>query len=240
MKRGRGPLRSPTPLRTAPRNSVRRPWRRKGDESLKLADRRIDMMAGRGNAVRRPHCFQKEIPMPGKGKSTRRSAKSAGHKRSAEAAKPKKSKRSPKKTGAERAKSIKQMKQVLIERLETLQGGMEHALGGYQDLGGAAGKAGRGDVSDLAADSLDGDTALQLAESGASEIAQIAKAMSKMEDGDYGKCEVCGEDIPWSRLKAVPYATTCIECKRLQEIKGSSTANASGWSAVDDLADLAE
>jgi DnaK suppressor protein len=178
--------------------------------------------------------------MPGKGKPTRRSDKSAGHKRSAGAAKPKKPEGPSKKTGAERANSIKQMRQDLLERLETLKGGMEHALGGYQDLGGAPSKAGRGDVSDLAADSLDGDTALQLAESGANEIAQIGKAISKMEDGDYGKCEICGEEIPWSRLEAVPYATTCIECKRLEEIKGSSSANASGWSAVDDLADLAE
>jgi DnaK suppressor protein len=175
--------------------------------------------------------------MPGKGKSTRRSRKSAGRKRSATAARPKKSKGS---AGAERRKKIKEMKQVLLERLEVLQGGMEHALGGYQDLGGAVGKAGRGDVSDLAADSLDGDTALQLAQSGSSEIAQIGRAISKMEDGDYGKCEVCGEDIPWSRLRAVPYATMCIECKRLQEVKGNSSSNASGWSAVEDLADLAE
>ncbi len=199
--------------------------------------------------------------MPGKGKTTRRSGKSTDPKRSARtsaskstrksasksvrksaARKPKSSSKEPKEpegppqpTGAERKRKIKRMKQGLLERLEILRGGMEHALGSYQDLGGTAGK---GDVSDLAADSLDGDTALQLAESGAAEIAQIGSALTKMDEGGYGKCDICGEDIPWSRLEAVPYATTCIECKRKQELTGGSDADASGWSAVDDFAEL--
>ena len=207
--------------------------------------------------------------MPEKGKTTRRSKKSTGQKRSARTGaskkaskrtsksarksasksvrksaswKPKSSSKETKKpegppqpTGAERKRKIKRMKKGLLERLEILRGGMEHALGSYQDLGGTAGK---GDVSDLAADSLDGDTALQLAESGSSEIAQIGSALTKMDEGGYGKCDICGEDIPWSRLEAVPYATTCIECKRKQELTGGSDADASGWSAVDDFAEL--
>ena len=185
--------------------------------------------------------------MPGKRKSTRRSGKAAGAKRSAEAAssgqrrgpdragesgQPKRSsKTSGKTTSAARRKKIAKMKQELLERLESLRGGMEQSLDSYQSTG----KGVRGDVSDLAADSLDGDTELQLAESGSSEIAQIGVALGKIEDGGYGACTVCGGDIPWSRLEAVPYATTCIECKRKQEITGGSGEGAPGWSAVDEL-----
>ena len=178
--------------------------------------------------------------MPGKGKSTRRSRKAAGKRGSVKAGAARKSKPSPKQTGTSREKKVKKMKEILLERLEAIKGGMEHALDGYQHLGGTTSKGARGDVSDLAADSLDGDTAMQLAESGSTEIAQIGNALTKIEEGTYGKCELCGGDIPWSRLEAVPYATTCIECKRKQEITGGTKANASGWSAVDELGDLDE
>lgn len=181
--------------------------------------------------------------MPARDKSSGRSRKAAGKKRKAAAVASskkdasKKPKRPSKVTGAAREKKIGQMKQELFERLEALKGGMEHSLDSYS----SAPKGARGDVSDLAADSLDGDTALQLAEGGSNEIAQIGEALGKIDDGTYGRCEICGEDIPWSRLEAVPYATKCIECKRRQEITGGSGGNApGGWSAVDEFSDFNE
>lgn len=39
----------------------------------------------------------------------------------------------------------------------------------------------------------------------------IKKALDKIENGTYGKCEVGGEDIPEERLEANPAARTCIE-----------------------------
>jgi len=37
------------------------------------------------------------------------------------------------------------------------------------------------------------------------------------EDGNFGICEVCGDDIGIDRLKARPVTTQCIDCKRKQE-----------------------
>ena len=42
-------------------------------------------------------------------------------------------------------------------------------------------------------------------------LEQVNKALEKIENGTYGTCEKCGEDIPEERLKANPAATTCIE-----------------------------
>ena len=79
---------------------------------------------------------------------------------------------------------------------------------------------------------------MQLAESGSSELAQIDKALGKIEEGDYGKCEACGSDIPWARIEAVPYATLCVQCKEQQERAGSTGTSAAGWSAVDEFETL--
>lgn len=41
----------------------------------------------------------------------------------------------------------------------------------------------------------------------------ISEALKRLEEGEYGKCAFCGEDIGEERLKAVPYARLCIECE---------------------------
>ncbi|MCK4417235.1 MAG: TraR/DksA C4-type zinc finger protein [Candidatus Latescibacteria bacterium] len=41
----------------------------------------------------------------------------------------------------------------------------------------------------------------------------LDKALERIEKGAYGKCRLCGKNISIERLKAVPHATLCIECK---------------------------
>jgi len=44
------------------------------------------------------------------------------------------------------------------------------------------------------------------------EIAQIDATLKRLDTGDYGKCESCGERIGAKRLDALPHATRCINC----------------------------
>ena len=48
-------------------------------------------------------------------------------------------------------------------------------------------------------------------------IQKIDAALAKIEEGEYGICRVCGEDIGINRLKARPVADMCIDCKSQQE-----------------------
>jgi DnaK suppressor protein len=48
-------------------------------------------------------------------------------------------------------------------------------------------------------------------------IGKIEKALERVENGTFGICERCGEDISEERLKARPVTTFCIECKAEQE-----------------------
>lgn len=48
-------------------------------------------------------------------------------------------------------------------------------------------------------------------------LKKIEYALQKIEDGDYGICENCGEEISIKRLEARPVATLCIRCKEEQE-----------------------
>jgi DnaK suppressor protein len=48
-------------------------------------------------------------------------------------------------------------------------------------------------------------------------VKKIREALSRIEDGTFGICEMCGEEIGLARLKARPVTTLCIECKSRQE-----------------------
>jgi RNA polymerase-binding protein DksA len=60
--------------------------------------------------------------------------------------------------------------------------------------------------------SLEGQGALV-----AREIASVKRALARIEDGIYGECVRCGEEIAPARLDARPEAALCIDCARLAE-----------------------
>jgi len=43
-------------------------------------------------------------------------------------------------------------------------------------------------------------------------LAEVEKALARLEAGTYGTCTKCGEPIPEGRLDARPTATTCVGC----------------------------
>ena len=48
-------------------------------------------------------------------------------------------------------------------------------------------------------------------------LAAIDEALTRIEEGTFGTCARCGKPIAEARLEAMPYATKCIDCKRLEE-----------------------
>jgi DnaK suppressor protein len=48
-------------------------------------------------------------------------------------------------------------------------------------------------------------------------LAKIDEAIEKIDNGTYGICETCGEEINIKRLEARPVTTMCIDCKTEQE-----------------------
>ncbi|NCD05443.1 MAG: TraR/DksA family transcriptional regulator [Spirochaetia bacterium] len=45
----------------------------------------------------------------------------------------------------------------------------------------------------------------------------INNAISRIHNKQYGYCFQCGKEIPENRLRAIPYAVVCVECKNNQE-----------------------
>ena len=73
------------------------------------------------------------------------------------------------------------------------------------------------DKVDQASFASDMGFALRIRDREAKLLRKIRDALERLEDGTFGICEECGEEIPLKRLMARPVTTLCIECKKEQE-----------------------
>lgn len=48
-------------------------------------------------------------------------------------------------------------------------------------------------------------------------LRDVVSALQRIDDGNFGSCERCGEAIAEKRLEALPFARYCIDCQRLVE-----------------------
>ena len=48
-------------------------------------------------------------------------------------------------------------------------------------------------------------------------LRDVVSALQRIDDGNFGACERCGETIAEKRLEALPFARHCIDCQRVVE-----------------------
>jgi DnaK suppressor protein len=49
------------------------------------------------------------------------------------------------------------------------------------------------------------------------QIQDIEEALERLREDRFGLCEECEHEIALERLRAIPYAPLCVDCKRRQE-----------------------
>lgn len=116
------------------------------------------------------------------------------------------------------------MDPITEEQLEELRGALEaekdsleEELAEYgKNVGGdwegkSESKGEEADSSDAADNIEQLATNVPLVEELEKRYREITHALSRTKEGTYGKCEVCGQDIPYDRLEANPAARTCID-----------------------------
>lgn len=72
-------------------------------------------------------------------------------------------------------------------------------------------------LGDAATITFDRELDSTLEENSGRMLAAIDEALKRLEEGTFGTCARCGQPIAEARLEAMPYATKCIDCKRLEE-----------------------
>src|SRR5512143_3524331 len=70
-----------------------------------------------------------------------------------------------------------------------------------------------GDFVDQASDDNEVHVNLRLLQIDAKLLRAIEAAIERIENGNYGTCTICDEEISTARLNAVPWTSVCIACK---------------------------
>jgi DnaK suppressor protein len=113
-------------------------------------------------------------------------------------------------------------KLLLIER-EKVGGGLSHIA---ETTLNKSQREASGDLSgysyhmaDMASDDYEREFSLGRATDEQKILYSIDEAMKRIADGTYGSCLQCGKSIPKKRLKVLPHAELCIDCKKARETK---------------------
>jgi DnaK suppressor protein len=72
-------------------------------------------------------------------------------------------------------------------------------------------------LADLATDNFQQEVNLSLLETEEQRLEEISAALTRIENGSYGRCEECQRPIGRERLEALPYTRLCVDCARRQE-----------------------
>ncbi len=100
------------------------------------------------------------------------------------------------------------LKKILDEQLESLISQSRDAVHQLTEI-----RENDADPLDLAVTESNRDFTLRLADRERRLVSKIRHALERMNNGEYGVCESCGEPITFGRLMARPVATLCIDCK---------------------------
>jgi len=73
------------------------------------------------------------------------------------------------------------------------------------------------DTGDMGMMDLLADTGLAVSGILREKLSRMEEAVRKLEEGSYGICEDCGEDIPVDRLRVEPFAICCVKCQEKRE-----------------------
>ena len=73
------------------------------------------------------------------------------------------------------------------------------------------------DPTDRATQESDRNFELRIRDRERKLINKIKEALARIDEGEFGVCDSCGEEISEARLKARPVTTLCIDCKMEQE-----------------------
>lgn len=107
-----------------------------------------------------------------------------------------------------------QMKKMLLDRKQSI---LELLASESDDLKDLLGRKSPKDLVDIAAEDIDKNIIDALGAQEIRQLHQIEAALSRIASGKYGSCALCGKSIPEDRLKAIPYALTCISCQSKKE-----------------------
>lgn len=117
------------------------------------------------------------------------------------------------------AKALKEIKKALIGQKAELQDQLQTEAQAFSSSESEIASDIRSDENPAEAGTatFEREKHLSIANNVQDLLDKSSKALDKIAQGSYGICEVCSRPISAERLKALPHALMCIECKKAEE-----------------------
>ena len=107
---------------------------------------------------------------------------------------------------------LDEVRGVLVAKRDDLLVRMAGISAAPTDSGGISFGKRVGDGTSIAVERL---TQVAAHEKMLEQLAEVTRALEKLEEATYGTCDVCGGEIPEGRLEVHPWATRCVTCASL-------------------------
>jgi RNA polymerase-binding transcription factor len=111
-----------------------------------------------------------------------------------------------------------ELKQMLDDRRREIHAEVQGKMRGVREEGVWGGKLNEVlDAVESAEADIQEDIEFALVQMKSETLNKITDALSRLEQGDYGNCFDCGEEIGEKRLRALPFAVRCKDCEEARE-----------------------
>jgi DnaK suppressor protein len=120
---------------------------------------------------------------------------------------------------------VERLVKILLKRKEQIERNIQEA---FSETTNAA-QIEMNDEVDIATVNLSAQTEAAIGEQQAQELKEIEYALTKVSQGTFGVCEMCGEPIGEDRMLVKPHARYCIVCREAYEKNVASSSSKNGF-----------
>ena len=111
-----------------------------------------------------------------------------------------------------------ELKQMLDDRRREIQAEVQGKMRGVREEGTWGGKLNEVlDAVESAEADIQEDIEFALIQMKSETLTKVDAALRRLEEGSYGDCFECGDEIAEARLRALPFAVRCKDCEEARE-----------------------
>jgi RNA polymerase-binding transcription factor len=111
-----------------------------------------------------------------------------------------------------------ELKQMLLGRRRELQAQVHDKMRDVRATGEVTKLSEVFDAGESSEADIQEDIELALIQMKSETLSRVDDALTRLEQGTYGNCFDCGEEIAEKRLRALPFAVRCKDCEEAREI----------------------
>jgi DnaK suppressor protein len=110
-----------------------------------------------------------------------------------------------------------ELRRILEERRREIKSEVHEKIRDVRTEGASGQVQGVLDAAESSEADIQEDIELALIQMKAETLSRIDEALARLEEGTYGYCFECGEEISERRLRALPFAVRCKDCEEARE-----------------------